>query len=190
LVDTTVGAASIKFERRPAVADRKVANRDIAKEEKSMVGKVKAIPDGYRAATPYLSVKGATRAIEFYKEAFGAREVMRMAQPDGRVGHAELKIGEASIMLADEYPEINFRSPQSIGGTPVNMLIYVQDVDSLVERATAAGAKLLRPVADQFYGDRVGVLEDPFGHCWLFATHIEDVSPEEMRKRAAAQHGS
>jgi PhnB protein len=154
-----------------------------------MAGKVNPIPEEYRGATPYLCVKEAARAIEFYKSAFGAREVMRMAQPDGRVGHAELRIGAAAIMLADEYPEMNFLSPPSIGGTPVNIL-YVEDVDSLVKRATADGGKLLRAVADQFYGDRVGVLEDPFGHRWSFATHIEDVSPEEMQKRAAAQHGA
>ena len=155
-----------------------------------MSNKVNPIPEAYRGATPYLSVKDATRAIEFYKRAFGAREVMQMRQPDGRVGHAELRIGDAPIMLADEFPEINFRSPQSLGGTPVNILIYVNDVDALVDQATAAGAKLLRPVEDQFYGGRVGVIEDPFGHSWSFATHIEDVSPEEMQKRAVAKHGS
>jgi PhnB protein len=151
-----------------------------------MADKVNPIPQEYRGATPYLSVKDAARAIEFYKNAFGAREVMRMPQPDGKIGHAEVRIGEAPIMLADELPEMNFRSPQSIGGTPVNILVYVNDVDKLVDQAVAAGAKLLRPVADQFYGDRLGVLEDPFGHSWSFATHIEDVSPEEMTKRTAA----
>jgi PhnB protein len=160
------------------------------REEYFMAGKVSPIPEAYRgAATPYLSVKDAAAAIDFYKHAFGAREVMRMAQPDGRIGHAELRIGDAPFMLADEFPEINFRSPKSIGGTPVNILVYVHDVDGLVQRAIAAGAKSLRPVADQFYGDRVGVLEDPFGHSWSFATHIEDVSPEEMLKRAEAQRG-
>jgi len=155
-----------------------------------MAGKVNPIPEEYRGATPYLCVKGSCARDRIYKNAFGAREVMRMAQPDGRVGHAELRIGAAAIMLADEYPEMNFLSPPSIGGTPVNILVYVEDVDSLVKRATADGAKLLRAVADQFYGDRMGVLEDPFGHCWSFATHIEDVSPEEMQKRAAVQHGA
>jgi PhnB protein len=151
--------------------------------------KVQPIPEEYRGATPYLSVKDAARAIEFYKKAFGAREVMRMPQPDGKIGHAEVRIGDAPIMLADEFPEMNFRSPQSLGGTPVNIVVYVNDVDALVGQAVGAGAKLSKPVADQFYGDRVGVLEDPFGHSWSFATHIEDVTPEEMNKRAAAQHG-
>ena len=153
-----------------------------------MTGKVNPIPEEYRGATPYLSVKEAARAIEFYKKAFGAREVMRMPQPDGKIGHAEVRIGDAPIMLADEFPEMNFRSPQSIGGTPVNIVVYVQDVDALVKQAEAAGAKVLKPPADQFYGDRMAWLEDPFGHSWSFATHIEDVSPEEMQKRAAAQH--
>ena len=149
---------------------------------------VKPIPDEYRGATPYLSVTGAAEAIEFYKKAFGARETMRMPAPAGKIGHAEIRIGDATIMLADEYPEMNFRSPQSLGGTPVNILIYVNDVDAFMNQAVAAGAKLLRPVADQFYGDRMGVLQDPFGHTWSFATRIEDLSPEELQKRAA-QHG-
>jgi PhnB protein len=141
-----------------------------------MADNVNPIPGAYRGATPYLSVRDATDAIEFYKRAFGAREVIQMRRTDGKVAHAELRIGDAPIMLADEFPEINFRSPESIGGTPVTILIYVNDVDALVDQATAAGAKLMRPVEDQSYGGRVGVLEDPFGHSWSFATHIEDVS--------------
>jgi PhnB protein len=150
--------------------------------------KVKPIPDQYRGATPYLCVNDGAQAMEFYQKAFGAKEVMRMAMPNGKLGHAEIKIGNAPIMLADEYPDMNFRSPKSIGGTPVNIVVYVKDVDALVKQAEAAGAKVVRPPADQFYGDRMATLEDPFGHSWSFATHIEDVSPEEMEKRAAALH--
>ena len=151
-----------------------------------MANTVKAIPDGSEGATPYLSIKGASDAIEFYKKAFGATEIMRLGGPDGRIGHAELKIAKAKIMLADEFPEMNFLSPRTLGGSPVTIHIYVEDVDALAAQAEAAGAKVKRPVADQFYGDRAGSLEDPFGHVWHFATHIEDVSPEEMQRRAAA----
>ena len=150
----------------------------------------KPIPDGYHAVTPYLIVKGAARAIEFYEVAFGARELFRMPRPDGRVGHAELQIGDSRLMLADEHPEIGARSPQSIGGSPVTIHLYVPDVDATVARAVAAGARLDRPVADQFYGDRNGGLTDPFGHVWFVATHKEDVAPDELERRAAAQqHG-
>lgn len=148
---------------------------------------VKPIPDDYRGATPYLCVRNAASALDFYAKAFGAQETMRIAQPDGRIGHAEFRIGAAPIMLADEFPEMDFRSPQSLRGTPVNILVYVDDVDAFVARAQAAGAVVKRAVEDQFYGDRLGVLEDPFGHSWSFATRIEDVAPEEMRRRAAAQ---
>jgi PhnB protein len=151
-----------------------------------MSGKVKAIPAGYEGATPYLIIKGAANAIEFYKKAFGATEIMRIPSPGGTVGHAEIKIGDAIIMLADEFPEMNHRSPQSFGGTPVSMLVYVQDVDAVFKRAITAGANALTPVEDKFYGDRSGSLEDPFGHQWHFATHIEDVPPDEMAKRAEA----
>jgi PhnB protein len=149
---------------------------------------VKPIPEGHHAVTPYLSIKGAANAIEFYKKAFRAREVMRMAQPDGRVGHAELQIGDSRIMLADEFPDMNFRGPHSIGGTPVHLHLYVSDADAVVNQAVAAGAKVLRPVQDQFYGDRSGSLVDPHGHVWHVATHKEDLSVEDIQKRAAAQH--
>ena len=154
-----------------------------------MTTKVKAIPDDYKAATPYLCVKGAARALDFYRKAFGATEVMRMPHSDGKIGHAEIRIGAAPIMLADEAPEMDFRSPETLGGSPVNIMIYVDDVDKLVRQAEAAGAKVTRPVENQFYGDRLGVLKDPFGHTWSFATHIEDVSPEEMQRRAQTHDG-
>jgi len=151
-----------------------------------MANTVKAIPEGFEGATPYLSIKGAADALEFYKRAFGATETMRMAGPDGRIGHAEIKIGKANIMLADEHPEIGFLSPRTLGGSPVTIHIYVEDVDALAAQAEAAGAKVRWPVANQFYGDRSGQFEDPFGHVWNFATHTEDVSKEEMQRRAAA----
>lgn len=144
---------------------------------------VKPIPDGYRGATPYLCCRDASRAIEFYQQAFGAAEVMRLAEPGGKIGHAEIKIGDALIMISDEYPEMGVRSPQTLGGSPVTIHLYVEDVDALARRTVAAGAKLLRPVQDQFYGDRSGRLEDPFGHVWIISTHKEDVSPADVRKR-------
>ena len=147
---------------------------------------VQPIPAGFHAVTPYLMVDGAANAIEFYKTAFGATEVMRLAGPDGKIAHAEIKIGDSLIMLADESLESGSRSPQTLGGTPVFLALYVADVDAVAQNAVAAGAKLLIPVTDQFYGDRSGRLADPFGHVWLVATHKEDVSPEEMKKRAAA----
>jgi PhnB protein len=150
------------------------------------MSKPKPIPEGYHTATPYLIIKDAAKAIEFYKEAFGAKEMMRMSQPDGRIGHAEIKIGDSPIMLADEFPEMGARSPQSLGGSPVSILLYVEDVDAFAKQAVAAGTKVVRPVKDQFYGDRSGSFEDPFGHQWHIATHVEVVAPEEMHKRAAA----
>jgi PhnB protein len=153
-----------------------------------MAGEVRPIPEGYGTVTPYLIVNGAARAIEFYKQAFGATETFRMERPDGRVGHAEIKIGDSHVMLADEHPEMGARGPQAIGGSPISLVLYVEDVDATVNRAVEAGAKLTRPVANQFYGDRTGGVEDPFGHAWYVATHVEDVAPEEMQKRAAAAH--
>ena len=146
---------------------------------------VKPIPEGYHAVTPYLVIKGATAAIDYYKKVFGATERMRMDAPGGTVGHAELVIGDSTIMLADEFPDMGFRSPKTLGGSPVSLVLYVADVDTVFKRAVGAGAKELRPVADQFYGDRMGTLEDPFGHVWSVATHTEDVSPDEMQRRAA-----
>ena len=145
----------------------------------------KPIPDGYHSVTPYLCVKGAAQAIEFYKKAFLATERMRIAQPDGRVGHAELQVGDLVIMLSDEFPEIGARSPQSLGGSPVSIHLYVEDADAIFSQAVAAGAKIKRPIADQFYGDRLGGVEDPFGHNWWISTHKEDLSPQEIERRAA-----
>src|SRR5438552_1985573 len=138
------------------------------------------------AVTPYLIVNGAARAIDFYKQAFGATEVVRIAGPGGKIGHAEIKIGDSRIMLADEFPEMDARGPQTIGGTPVGLMLYFEDADAVTARAISAGAKVLRPVQDQFYGDRSGTIADPFGHKWTIGTHKEDVSPEEIQKRAAA----
>ncbi len=147
---------------------------------------VKPIPEGYHTVTPYLLMKGASDAIEFYIKAFGATELMRIGGGDSRIGHAEIKIGDSVIMLADEHPEMHYHGPKSIGGTPVSIMLYVDDVDAVARRATAAGAKELRAVENKFYGDRSGSFEDPFGHIWHVSTHVEDVSPEEMQKRAAA----
>lgn len=145
--------------------------------------KVNPIPADYAGITPYLSVKGAAAAIEFYKKAFGATELMRLPGPDETLGHAEIKIGDALVMLADEYPDYGNLSPKTFGGSSVRLHMYVEDVDAFFERAVAAGAKVLLPVADQFYGDRSGRLEDPFGHVWLVSTHVEDVTPEECERR-------
>jgi PhnB protein len=147
---------------------------------------VKAIPDGYHSVTPYLICRGAAKAIDFYKQAFGAMELFRLDGPGDAVGHAEIKIGDSPIMLADEFPDMGARSPESYGGSPVSIMLYVDDVDRIVERAVAGGANLVRPVQDQFYGDRNGTLTDPFGHTWTIATHKEDVSPEEMKRRSEA----
>ncbi|HXT60447.1 MAG TPA: VOC family protein [Pirellulales bacterium] len=147
---------------------------------------VKPIPNGYHTVTPYLIVNGAAKALAFYQQAFGAKELFRMEHPGGKIGHAEFKIGDSPIMLADEFPEMGARSPQSLGGTPVSILLYVENVDQMTEQAVAAGAKILRPLQNQFYGDRSATLADPFGHTWHVATHVEDVSSEEMSKRAEA----
>lgn len=149
------------------------------------MSKVSYIPQGYNSVTPYLVVKGAAQAIEYYKKVFGATEVFRMDAPDGKVGHAELKIGNSHIMLADENPSMGqgYSSAATLGASPVSLYLYIPDVDRVVERAVSEGAKLLRPVADQFYGDRSGFIQDPFGHLWGVATHVEDVAPQELKER-------
>jgi PhnB protein len=147
-----------------------------------MAGKVKAIPSGYHSLTPYLVVNDGNKAIEFYKQAFGATETVRMGGPGGKIGHAEVKIGDSMLMLSDEM--YGNRSPQSLGGSPVSIFMYVESVDSAFDRAVKAGAKADMPPQDMFWGDRFGKLTDPFGHQWALATHIEDVAPEEMKKRS------
>lgn len=149
---------------------------------------VNPIPEGYEGVTPYLICKNAEAAIDFYARAFGAVELFRIGS-SGMVGHAEMKIGKAVIMLADEHPEMGAVSPETVGGTPVQLLVYVEDVDAFSAKAVTEGLSVLRPVEDQFYGDRSGQFKDPFGHVWSFAKHIEDVSPEEMNNRAAAAYG-
>jgi PhnB protein len=150
---------------------------------------VKPIPDGYPRVSPYLVVDGAAQAIDFYTQVLGATERMRMGGPDGKIGHAELQFGDSVVMLADEYPDMGYVGPKAVGGTPVTIGVYVEDVDKTFDAAVKAGAKALRPVEDQFYGDRSGQIEDPFGHRWSLQTHIEDVPPDEMQKRAAAMGG-
>jgi len=151
-----------------------------------MATKDKPFPEGFHSITPYLVVKGAAAAIDFYKAAFGATELMRMPQAEGRVGHAELKIGDSVIMLADEFPEMKIVGPKTLGGTPVGILLHVADADATFNRAVSLGAQVLRPMADQFYGDRSGTLIDPFGHKWTISHHVEHLSPEELQRRIAA----
>lgn len=147
---------------------------------------VKPIPDGYPQVSPYLIVDGASQAIDFYTKVLGATERMRMGAPGGKVGHAELQFGDSVVMLADEFPDMGYRGPKALGGTPVTIGVYVEDVDKTFDAAIKAGAKELRPVENQFYGDRSGQIEDAWGHRWSISTHVEDVPPEEMQRRAAA----
>jgi PhnB protein len=151
------------------------------------MSQVKGIPDGYHSVQPYLHIRGAAKAIEFYKQAFGAVEIMRMPQPDGRLGHAELRFGDSVVMLADEYPERGIHGPAHYGGAPMVLMFYTEDCDATYRTAIAAGAKSVREPTDQFYGDRMAGIEDPFGFQWYIATHIKDVSPEEMKAAMAAQ---
>ena len=151
---------------------------------------VQAIPSGYSGVTAYLIVRGAARALDFYKRAFGAIELMRFPGPGGVIGHAEIKIGDGVVLLADEMPDTPHRSPEALGGTPVSLMFYVADVDRRFAQAVSARATVQRKVMDQFYGDRSGTLVDPFGHVWTIAMHVEDVSPEEMKRRMAAMAAS
>src|ERR1019366_4210181 len=165
------------------VGARLRASTSTLSSRRRIMSKVHYIPKGYNTITPYLVIKGAAKAIEYYKNVFGATVVVRMDGPDGRVGHAELQIGDSRIMLADENPAMGNRSAESIGASPVSLYVYIPDCDKVVEKAVAGGAKVLKPVEDQFYGDRSGFIQDPFGHLWGIATHKEDVSAEEMEER-------
>jgi PhnB protein len=170
------------MKKKPASKKRPAARRAAPPKKKA----VKPIPDGYHVVTPYLALNDAARAIDFYKRAFGARERLRMDAPGGKVGHAELVIGDSAIMLADEFAEMEFLGPQSRGGTTVSLHLYVKDCDAAFAKAVAAGATVMRPLRDEFYGDRTGTLRDPFGHMWHLATHKEDLTPAEMRRRGEA----
>lgn len=169
-------------------ASRKMAAKKAAAKRAAPARKkpVKPIPDDYHVVTPYLALKGAGAAIEFYKKVFGARERLRMEGPDGMIGHAELKIGDSVVMLADEFPQMDFLGPQTRGGTAVTLYLYVKDCDAVFRAALAAGARERRPLKDEFYGDRTGMVEDPWGHVWHISTHKEDLSKAELRKRAEA----
>lgn len=178
-----VAKTKSKKVKRTAKKTKPVSKKIKAVSRKPAAPKIKAIPDAYKAATPYLIVNDGTAAIDFYKRAFGAVEVMKFDMPGGKIGHAEMKIGNSLFMLADEAPEMGAVSPATVGGTPVSMMVYVNDIDLFFAKALAEGAREERAVEDKFYGDRSGNLIDPYGHKWTFATHKEDVSPEEMKRR-------
>ena len=152
------------------------------------MSQIPPIPEGYHSVTPYLIVHDGVQALAWYQKAFGAVELLRIPMQDGRIGHAELQLGTSRLMLADESPEAMAKSARAYGGSPISLLLYVEDVDTVMARALAEGAKLVLPLEDKFYGDRMGTVEDPFGFLWSLATHIEDVSPEELQKRAQAEH--
>ncbi|MCU1287132.1 MAG: Glyoxalase/bleomycin resistance protein/dioxygenase [Acidobacteriales bacterium] len=147
-------------------------------------------PQGYHSVTPYLVIDGAANAIDFYKKVFGATEIMRMPAPGGNIGHAELKFGDSPVMMADEFPQMGYKSAKTMGGSPMSIMFYVENVDAVIQHAVANGATLIKPVQDQFYGDRSGTVTDPFGYSWNISTHIEDVTPEEMQKRMKAMSGA
>ncbi|MGA9852529.1 MAG: VOC family protein [Gammaproteobacteria bacterium] len=174
-----------KTTRKSKSAKRKTGK---ARTRKTKARKVKAIPAGYHSVTPYLIVNGGAAALEFYKNAFGAKEKVRMPHPDGRIGHAEIVIGTSHVMLADEHPEMGAYAPQTGSLPPVSIVLYVKDADQVFKRAVNKGARVERPLENQFYGDRTGTLIDPYGHRWHIHTHIEDVSPKEMQRRMQATH--
>ncbi|WP_257459605.1 VOC family protein [Archangium lipolyticum] len=175
-----------KAAERIRTVAKKVAKKVASKAPAKRRAKVPPIPKGYHVITPSLVVRGAAQAIEFYKKAFGAKDLNRMTGPDGKVLHAEIKIGDSIVMLGDEFPNMGAKSPESVGGTSSSLLIYTRDVDALFNQAVAAGAKVAMPVSDMFWGDRYGTVIDPFGHQWQLATHKENVSSKEMARRAAA----
>jgi uncharacterized glyoxalase superfamily protein PhnB len=172
-----------KAAERIRTAVKKVAGKAPTKKARA---KAPPIPKGYHVVTPSIVVRGAAKAIEFYKKAFGAKELNRMEGPGGKLMHAEIKIGDSIVMLSDEFPEMGSSSPETVGGTPSSLMIYTRDVDALFNQAVAAGAKVSMPIADMFWGDRYGRVKDPFGHDWQLATHKENVTPKEMARRAAA----
>ena len=184
-------AAKRKTAKRKAPAKRPAAKRaapkKVAKRAAPRKKLVKPIPDGYHAITAYLAVDGAASAIDFYKRVFGAKERLRMGAPGGKVGHAEITIGDSALMLADEFPDMGFFAPKAGLGVPVNMHLYVKNVDNVFQKAIAAGAEVVRAIEDKFYGDRTGSLRDPFGHIWHLATHTEDLTPAEMKRRGEAE---
>ncbi len=184
--------ASTSKTKKKMIASRSAAKKikKVVKKAKKATKKVLAQPKGYYAVTPYLVVENASKAINFYKAGFGAKEVMCMNTPDGKVAHAELKIGDSKIMLGEECPQKGTKSPTSLGGTPMSIYLYVKNVDAVMQSAVAAGATVIREAQDMFYGDRSGGLQDPSGHQWYVATHIEDVSPANMKKRASELYGS
>jgi uncharacterized glyoxalase superfamily protein PhnB len=179
-------AARVKQAAQTVKKVAKAAKKAAARKPTLKRAKAQPIPKGYHMVTPHLVVRGAKEAITFYQAAFGAKDKGQMAMPDGRVMHAEIQIGDSRVMLADEMPEMGSKSPQTLGGAGASLMIYTKNVDALFDQAVKAGAKVVMPVADMFWGDRYGQVEDPFGHRWALATHMEDMSPKEMNKRAAA----
>jgi len=182
--------SSVSKKKSAVKSKKKIIKKSTVKSKAKKTKKVMPIPKGYHSITPYLIVGDGAKAIEFYQKAFGAKKVMRMEQPGGKIMHAELTIGDSKVMLADGCPEMNAHTPEHFGGSPVTMHLYVKDVDAVVKRAVSAGAKLIRPVENMFYGDRSGGVEDPYGHHWYISTHVEEVTLAQVKKRAAELFGN